>query len=76
VAEVSNSTSLVNRSLGDTKIIGSKTAKVDVAGIALSKYVVVSSSGALQGRGERKDGNEVHLVVNSNKELVGAYLVR
>ena len=76
VAEVSNSTALVDRSLGDTKIIGSKTAKVDVTGIALSKYVVVSSSGALQGRGERKDGNEVHLVVNSNKELVGAYLVR
>ena len=73
VAEVSNSVNLVDRSLGDNKIIGSRTSFVPT-GIALSKCVVVSSSGALQGRGEKKDGNEVHLVVNASKELVGAYI--
>ena len=73
VAEVSNSVNLVDRTLGDNKIIGSRTSFVPT-GIALSKCVVVSSSGALQGRGEKKDGNEVHLVVNASKELVGAYI--
>ena len=73
VAEVSNSVNLVDRSLGDNKIIGSRTSFVPT-GIALSKCVVVSSSGALQGKGEKKDGNEVHLVVNASKELVGAYI--
>ena len=37
------------------------------------KCVVVSSSGALQGRGTKKDGNDINLVSDVNKKLVGAY---
>ena len=73
---VANSMNLVNRSYNTDKMIGDKEDFSEPSGLMGNgyKYVVVSTSGALQGKGEKKDGNDVYLVTGQDKYLKGAYI--
>ena len=83
IVEALNSKALVDTSQHDTKRIGSETAIDTSAGsgglvaapAAGANVVVISSSGALQQNGAKKDGNDVYLVIKGGF-VSGAYTLK